>query len=102
MTHRYCQYRLSEATHGTGPSKAIADRGGRLEPSWAVREDGYRVGLLIEHADVTGLEDWDLSEITETEALAFHAEFYPDTYVLDDGMHHDGHFFWPRPPEDVE
>jgi len=94
MIHRYVHYKLTEGVWGVSPGATITERGGALEVSWGADGGGYRVGVLREDADLTGLEDWDLSEITGAEALAFHAGFYPDTYAQDDGR-----FYHPPPPE---
>ena len=67
----YLKWKLSNGVSGTGPEKEIHDRGGLAEAGWAVDADGYRIGYLIEGADLTGLETWDVTEVTETEAVAF-------------------------------
>lgn len=81
----YIKWRLSGGTFGTGPEAIIAERGGKAEASPYVDADGYRLGYLTELADVAGLEDYDVTEISEAEALAFSRPFYADAEVLPDG-----------------
>ena len=82
----YLKWKLSEGTWGTGPEGTIADRGGDAEASWAVDAGGYRVGYLIQTADLAGLEVWDVTEITEAEALTFCRQLWADAEVQDDGL----------------
>ena len=82
----YLKWKLSDdGTSGTGPEGTIADRGGHAEASWAVDNDGYRIGYLTQTAALTGLETWDVSEQTEAEALTFCQAFYGDAEVMADG-----------------
>ena len=92
----YLKWELSEGVWGTGPEGTIADRGGRAEASWAVGNDGYRIGYLTQTADLTGLETWDVTEVTEAQALTFCRQFYEDAEVLPDGR------ISGPPPEDIE
>ena len=82
----YLKWKLSEGTWGTGPEGTIADRGGHAEAGWAVDDDGYRIGYLTQTADLTGLETWDVTEATESEALAFCQQFYAEAEVMDSGL----------------
>jgi len=82
----YLKWKLSnDGVWGTGPEGTIADRGGHAEASWAVDDDGYRIGYLTTTADLTGLGTWDVSVITEAQALTFCQQFYEDAEVLPDG-----------------
>ena len=65
----YLKWKLSNDTWGTGPEATIAARGGSAQASQYVQSDGYRLGYLTEAADLTGLETWDVTELTEAEAL---------------------------------
>ena len=83
----YLKWKLSnDGVWGTGPEDTIAARGGHAEASWAVDDDGYRIGYLTQTAALTGLETWDVSEQTEAEALTFYQQFYADAEVLSDGI----------------
>ena len=82
----YLKWKLSnDGVWGTGPEETIADRGGRAEASWAVGNDGYRIGYLTTTADLTGLETWDVTTQTEAQALTFCQQFYEDAEVGADG-----------------
>ena len=93
----YLKWRLSEGTTGTGPERDVVDRGGMLRAGWAVEDDGYRIGYLTQTTDWTGLETWDVTEVTEAEALTFCQQFYGDAEVMPDGR-----ISGPVPPEDIE
>ncbi len=92
----YLKWKLSEGTWGTGPEETIADRGGHAEAGWAVDDDGYRIGYLNVAADLTGLETWDVTEVTEAQALTFCQAIWEDAEVLPDGR------ISGPPPEDIE
>ena len=82
----YLKWKLSDdGTWGTGPEETIADRGGRAEASWAVDDDGYRIGYLTSPANLDDLDTWDVSEQTEAAALTFCQALYGDAEVLPDG-----------------
>lgn len=82
---RYLKWRLSQGTWEYGPEQAIAESGGKAEAGSYVDTDGYRIGYLIESADLANLDDYDLTEITEAEALTFCQQFYADAAVMVDG-----------------
>jgi len=82
----YLKWKLSnDGVWGTGPEGEIDDRGGHAEAGWAVDNDGYRIGYLTTTAALTGLETWDVSVITEAQALTFCQQFYTEAEVLPDG-----------------
>ncbi len=82
----YLKWRLStDGVSGTGPEETIADRGGLADASWAVAGDGYRIGYLAQTANLDDLDTWDVSEVTEAEALTFCQALYVDAEVLPDG-----------------
>jgi len=92
----YLKWKLSDdGTWGTGPEETIADRGGRAEASWAVDDDGYRVGYLTQTANLDDLEVWDVTTQTEADALTFCQALYGDAEVLPDGR-----ISGPPPPND--
>ena len=91
----YLKWKLSDGgILGTGPEGEIADRGGRAEAGYAVDNDGYRIGYLIQTAALTGLETWDVTTQTEAQALTFCQQFYGDAEV---GV--GGRITSPPPPE---
>ena len=81
----YLKWKLSEGIWGTGPEGEIAARGGHAEAGWAVDDDGYRIGYLTATATLTDLETWDLSEVTESEALTFCQAIWGDAEVQSNG-----------------
>ena len=90
----YLQWKLSEGTWGTGPEETITDRGGTTQVSAHVDSSGYRIGYLTTSVDLTGLGDWDVTEVTEAEALAFAQALWADAEVAAGG------YLSSVPPED--
>ena len=75
----YLKWKLStEGVSGTGPEETIADRGGLAEASWAVDDDGYRIGYLTQTANLDDLTTWDVTEPTEAQALTFCKAIYSE------------------------
>ena len=92
----YLKWKLSQdGVWGTGPEETISDRGSHDEASWAVDSSGYRIGYLAESVDLTGLETWDVTEVTEAEALAFCQALWSDAEVID-----SGYIIGPPPPSE--
>tara|TARA_R110000751_G_scaffold7204_1_gene29776 strand:- start:27 stop:308 length:282 start_codon:yes stop_codon:yes gene_type:complete len=84
---KYLKWKLSHGTWGTQPGYAIVAMGGRATVGWAVDDDGYRIGYLWENVDITHLDSaWDVSEVTEAQALAFCQQFYAAASVWSDGQ----------------
>jgi len=82
----YLKWKLSnDGVWGTGPEGEIDDRGGHAEASWAVDNDGYRIGYLTTTAALTGLGTWDVTTQTEAQALTFCQAIYADAEVMADG-----------------
>ncbi len=92
----YLKWKLSEGTSGTGPEGVIAARGGKASAGSYVDAAGYRIGYLTQIADLTGLEMWDVTEVTEAQALTFCQAIWEDAEVLPDGR------ISGPPPEDIE
>ena len=90
----YLKRKLSDdGVSGTGPEGEIGARGGRAEAAGPVDSDGYRIGYLTQTADLSGLETWDVTEVTEAEALAFCQPPWTDAEVMADGR-----LSWPSTP----
>ena len=81
----YLTWKLSEGTWGTGPEGEIASRGGHAEASSPSDTDGKRVGFLTQSCDLSGLSEWEVTEVTEAEALTFVQTMYADAEILADG-----------------
>ncbi len=90
----YLKWKLSDGTSGTGPEEEIHSRGGTLGASAYTASDGYRIGYLTTSADLTDLGDWDITEVTEAEALAFAQALWADAEVVAGG------YLSSVPPED--
>ena len=83
----YLKWKLStDGVSGTGPEGEIDDRGGHAEVGWAVDDDGYRIGYLTQTTALTGLGTWDVTEVTEAQALTFCQAVWPDAEVMANGM----------------
>ena len=92
----YLKWKLSDdGTSGTGPEETIADRGGLAEASYAVDDDGYRIGYLTQTANLDDLDTWDVTEVTEADALTFCQALYVEAEVLPGGR-----ISGPPPPDE--
>ncbi len=80
----YLKWKLSQGTTGTGPEATIVADGGTLAASAHVDADGYRVGYASDDANLRG-GDWDITEISEADALTFVQGMYAVAVVLADG-----------------
>ena len=95
---RYFHYKLSEGVWGTNPYDAVAALGSLLDPNWAVDDDGYRIGYVTGDCDPDDLDPvWDVTEMTDAEALAFCQAIWEDAELLA-----NGHITNPPPPEGIE
>ena len=91
---RYFKWKLSEGTWGTGPERDLNVLN-RIAVGSYVDSDGYRIGYSSD-IDVSGMDEWDVTEVTEAEALAFCQQFYADAEVRADG------YISSSPPPDFE
>jgi len=83
---RYFHYKLSEEVWGTNPYDAVAALGSLLDPNWAVAIDGYRIGYVTGDCDPDDLDPvWDVTEVTEAQALAFCQAIWEYAEVQGDG-----------------
>ena len=86
---RYCTWKLTWSEgYGYGPEQTAHDNGGKLTPSMWVNpnvETGSILGYATEGLDLTLLADWEATELTESEALAFARTLDANAYVIEDG-----------------
>lgn len=83
---RYLKWKLSDGVSGTYPVEAIGAMGGSADPSAYAALDGYRIGYLWEDVDISQLDSvWDVTEVTEAEALAFAQALWADAEIMTDG-----------------
>ena len=95
---KYLKWQLHDASgvSGTHPVETIAAMGGRANTSEHVDAGGYRIAYLWEDVDISVLDSaWDVTEVTEAEALTFCQGLYADAEVLPDGR------ISGPPPDDV-
>ena len=93
----YLKWKLSDnGFSGTGPEKVIAESGGHAEASEYVDGEGYRIGYMTKTADLTGLETWDVKQVTESEALAFCQNIWAEAVIDENG------FITSQPPPENE
>ena len=95
---RYLKWKLSEGTSGTGPETEL-NLVNKITVGSYVDSDGYRIGYSSD-IDVSGMDEWDVTEVTEAEALAFCQQFYADAEVTADGRISSPEP--PEPPEELE
>ena len=92
---RYFKWKLSEGTWGNGPERDLNVLN-RIAVGSYVDSDGYRIGYLKDYS-ISGVDsDWDVTEVSEADALAFAQAIWADVEVDSDGM-----LTHPQ-PEDVE
>jgi len=86
----YATWKLNFANpkYGTGPEDKIAELGFAAEAAWVageVEKGGTVLGYLTEAVDESELTAWEVTNITEAQALAFCLALNPQAYLLDDG-----------------
>jgi len=86
----YATWKLNFANpnYGTGPEDAIADLGFGAEAAWVtgqVEDGGTILGYVTEEVDPSELTEWEFTNLTEAEALAFAQAIDPTATVLEDG-----------------
>ena len=91
---RYLKWKLSEGLSGTGPETEL-NKGCHITVGGYVDSDGYRMGYLPE-LDLSSMGEWDVTEMTEAEALTFSQQFYAEAEVTADGRISNA------PPPDLE
>jgi hypothetical protein len=72
------------ATEGYTPETIIRDRGGWAEGGFGI--GGFNIiGYTSDDADLSGLEDYNVQEITQAEALAAAIAINPECFLEEDG-----------------
>lgn len=88
MNYATWKLNFSDPNYGTGPEDTIADLGFGAEGAWVAGEaenGGTILGYLTEPADESQLTPWEVTNITESEALDFCLALNPAAYLLPDG-----------------
>jgi hypothetical protein len=86
----YATWKLNftDPNYGTGPEDKIADLGFAAEGAWSagqVENGGTILGYVTEPVDESELTAWEVTNITEAEALAFCQALNSEAYLLPDG-----------------
>jgi len=86
----YATWKLNFADpkYGTGPEDKIAELGFSAEAGWVAGEienGGTVLGYVTEPVDESQLTAWEVTNITEAEALEFCLAINPEAYLLPDG-----------------
>ena len=82
---RYLKWKLSElGESGTGP-EAVLNEIHRISVGSYVDSDGYRIGYVPD-LDISGIDAvWDITEVSEADALAFAQAIWADAEIDSDG-----------------
>jgi hypothetical protein len=88
MNYATWKLNFADPDYGTGPEDKIAELGSTAEGGWVngqAENNGTILGYLSAPADESQLTAWEVTNITEAEALAFCQAINPDAYLLPDG-----------------
>ena len=88
MNYATWKLNFTDPNYGTGPEDTIADLGYGAEGAWVSGEaenGGTILGYLTEPADESELTLWELTNLTQAQALAFCQAINPAAYLLPDG-----------------
>lgn len=81
---------FTDPNHGTGPQSAAKEQGAELLASQFANPDVYTgpiLGYLLSGDIKPGsLDQWQVQELTQAEALAFAQAIAPDAYLMEDGI----------------
>jgi hypothetical protein len=87
---KYATWNLNftDPNYGTGPEERIAAQGFSAEGSWIsgiAEAEGTILGYVTGTPVASALADWNYTEVTQEEALAFATTINPEAYLLEDG-----------------
>lgn len=88
MNYATWKLNFTDPKYGTGPEDRIAELGFGAEAAWVSGEaenDGTILGYVTEPVDESELTTWQVTNITEVEALAFCLAINTQAYLLPDG-----------------
>jgi hypothetical protein len=88
MNYATWKLNFADPQYGTGPEGRIAELGFGAEGGWVageVENGGTILGYVTEPVDESELTAWEVTNITQAEALAFCLAINPEAYLLDDG-----------------
>ena len=82
---RYFKWKLSEGTWGTGPETEL-NIVNKITVGSYLDSAGYRIGYLKDY-DISGIDsEWDVTEVSEADALAFAQAIWADAEIDSDGI----------------
>ena len=81
---RYLKWKLSEGTSGTGPETEL-NSVYKITAGSYVDSDGYRIGYSPD-LDTSSMGEWDVTEVSAADALAFAQAIWADAEINSDGI----------------
>jgi len=88
MNYATWKLNFTDPNYGTGPEYKIGELGFAAEGAWVageVENGGTILGYVTEPVDEAKLTAWEVTNITEAEALEFCLAINPEAYLLPDG-----------------
>ena len=88
MNYATWKLNFTNSNYGTGPEQKIAELGFGAEGAWAdgqVEEGATILGYVTGPIDKLQLTPWEVTNLTEAEALEFCLAINPEAYLLPDG-----------------
>ena len=88
MNYATWKLNFTDPKYGTGPEDRIGELGFAAEGAWVAGEienGGTILGYVTEPVDESELTTWEVTNITQAEALEFCLAQNPEAYILDDG-----------------
>ena len=88
MNYATWKLNFTDPKYGTGPEDKIAEMGLGAEGGWVAGEaenGGTILGYVTEPVDETELTPWEVTNITQEQALDFCLAINAEAYLLPDG-----------------
>ena len=88
MNYATWKLNFTDSKYGTGPEDRIGELGFGAGAGWVagqVENGGTILGYVTEPVDESQLTAWEVTNITEAEALEFCLAINPAAYLLPDG-----------------
>ena len=88
MNYATWKLNFTDPNYGSGPEETIAKQAVGAEGGWVagqVENEGTILGYVTKPVDESQLAAWEVTNITEDEALEFCLALNPEAYLLPDG-----------------
>jgi hypothetical protein len=88
MNYATWKLNFADPNYGTGPEDTIAELGLAAEGAWVsgqAENGGTILGYVTEPVDETELTTWQVTNISQADALDFCLDLNPQAYLLPDG-----------------